>query len=824
MTPTEALKVNAAAPRAGIFLCECGREIAPRVDLAALGQKLAGTPGVEHVESLPFSCLAPGLSQITKAVAQKGLNRLIIAGCENRILLKKFAEALEGLGVEEGQIELVNLRDHVARVHSGAPGDLAAKGAKLIGASLAWLAALEPAARLSISFREPVLVLGGGISAYGAAQELAHQGVATVLARHQDLEGEWLRVPLVYPGEYQAYDRVLKIMEEVEASPLVEKVEVGDLLEVSGRFGDYTVTFAALEGDEPREFSAGAIIAALDWELVHQLPELGHDGERVICQLEMDELLRQGQPPGGRVVFWIDDLEAKQSFGAHLSLKGAWHLAWELKEQSPGAQAAILYDSSIEVSAEAIDRTKARQLGVSLIPYDGRVRPTVRSDYLSFNRATDRVEEDLAWDLLVLSPRRRPGEETLKIAKILGLEVKEEEFLERSPQMVRPDHVVLDEKLMVGSACQPCDLRGALSQGRRVANKTAALVHQAQAGKLFSPRVISLVDQEKCSVCTLCREICDCLAIQPVSGPVEGLGRDVPRMVDPMLCSGEGTCAASCPELALTLQNCTLAQHEARVTALARSLAPEEVMGFGCQWSGAAAADQAGLRRLAVQRHFYLLPVRCLGQIDPIVMGRAFLEGANGLLLIGCNPEECHHSYGIDHTWSRVWVLKKLLDLCGIERERLALAHSDITKPDQYVTTVTSFMQTMARLGPIPRDKDRHSKLEALYQALHGYRVRWALGVSLRRPWETNYPMHMPNPSAYDRTLSEILTEEFFRARVTNLLKKRGKSLVLADLADSLQVPEEEAYEYLKDMGHEGLISIVFINRTSYYGLPFGPQ
>ncbi|MDD2903188.1 MAG: hydrogenase iron-sulfur subunit [Syntrophales bacterium] len=824
MTPRQVLKEGAPESRVGVFLCECGDQIAPRVDLAGLGKKLAGTPGVEHVESLPFSCLGPGLAQIRQTVAQKGLNRLIVAGCENRILLKKFEQALEALGLEEGQIELVNLRDHVARVHSGTPGDLAAKGAKLIGASQAWLAALEPAPPLPIEFKEPVIILGGGISAYGAAQELAHQGVATILARHHDLEGEWQRAPLVYPGEYQTYDRLLRTMEEVEASPLVQKEEVGDLLEVSGRFGDYTVTFAAREGEETQAFQAGAIIAALDWEMIHQLPELGHDGERIICHLELDELLRQGHPPKGRVIFWIDDLEAKQSFGAHLSLKGAWHLAWELKEQSPETQAAILYDSSIDVPADAVDRAKARQLGIALIPYDGRVRPTVRTDYLSFNRAADRVEQDLAWDLLVLSPRRRPGEDTLKVAKILGLEVKEEEFLERSPQMVRPDHVVLDEKLMVGSACLPCDLRGALSQGRRVAGKTAALVNRAKAGKLFSPRVISLMDQEKCSVCTLCREICDCLAIQPVSGPVEGLGKDVPRMVDPMLCTGEGTCAASCPELALTLQNCTLAQHEARVTALARSLAPDEVMGFGCQWSGAAAADQAGLRGLSYSRGFYLLPVRCLGQIDPIVMGRAFLEGANGLLLIGCNPEECYHSYGIDHTWSRVWVLKKLLDLCGIERERVALAHSDITRPDQYVTTVESFLQTMGRLGPIERSEDRQSKLQALYDALHGYRVRWALGVSLRRPWETNYPMHMPNPTAYDRTLTEILNEEFFRARVAHLLKQRGKSLVLADLAQALQVPEEEAYEYLKDMGHEGLISIVFINRTSYYGLPFGPQ
>jgi heterodisulfide reductase subunit A2 len=493
-------------------------------------------------------------------------------------------------------------------------------------------------------------------------------------------------------------------MDEVEASPRIQKAKVGELKEVSGRFGDYTVTFFSADKQEFQVLKGGAIIAALDWEISHQLPEWGHDGDRVICHLEMNDLLRQGAPLKGPVVFWLNDLMAGQPFGVQLSLKSAWHMAEYLQEIHPACQTAILYDRAVAIPQGTIDRVEARQLGISLISYEGSVRPTIKRDSISFNRAADHTEQELDWDLLVLSPRRGPGAHALETAKILGLEVKEEEFLERYPQMVRPDQVVLDEKLMVGSACQPCDLRGALNQGRRVADKTAALIQQAQAGELYAPTVISLVDEDKCSVCTLCREICDCLAIQPVSGPVAGLGHNVPRVVDPMLCTGEGTCVASCPEMALTLTNCTLAQHEARVTALAQSLGLDEVMGFGCQWSGAASADQAGLRGLTYSDRFYLLPVRCLGQIDPVVMGRAFLEGANGLLLIGCNPEECHHSYGLDHTWSRVWVLKKLLALCGLERERIALAHSDITQPEEYINTVESFLKTMDRFGPIQRD------------------------------------------------------------------------------------------------------------------------
>ena len=91
--------------------------------------------------------------------------------------------------MEDEQIDLVNLRDHVARVHR-ATAELARKGAKLILASQAWLETLKPAPRLRIDYRGPVLVLGGGIAGYGAAQELAEQGVETVLALNRDQEEE----------------------------------------------------------------------------------------------------------------------------------------------------------------------------------------------------------------------------------------------------------------------------------------------------------------------------------------------------------------------------------------------------------------------------------------------------------------------------------------------------------------------------------------------------------------------------------------------------------------------------------------------------------
>ena len=173
MNQSPAVKESQPSPQLGVFLCECGSRIVPKVDPALLAELLDGPPGIAHVETLPFSCLRPGLERIKEVVAAKGLNRLIVAGCESRILHKKFEQALEALGLAETQIDMVNLRDHVAQVHSATPAELAQKGAKLIRASQAWLETLEPAPRLRIDYQGPVMVLGGGVAAYSAAQELA---------------------------------------------------------------------------------------------------------------------------------------------------------------------------------------------------------------------------------------------------------------------------------------------------------------------------------------------------------------------------------------------------------------------------------------------------------------------------------------------------------------------------------------------------------------------------------------------------------------------------------------------------------------------------
>jgi len=805
-----------ANSKIGVFLCQCGSRIEPKVDLEELKALVAQDPKVAYVTVEPFPCLTPGLEKLRETVESKGLDRLVVAGCEARVLLPKFEKELAGVGLEQGQIDMVNLRDHVAQVHDLSPSGLAQKGAKLIASAVAGLAALKTAPKEKVEFHSPVMILGGGIASYAAAQELIRRDIDCVMALQTDVYWDELRMLHEhYPGERHYYDRLEKIMQEVDESSLVRRVTVGDVVSVLGRTGEFQVTFSSYENKPPKIFEAGAIIACLDGQMLNQGSDFGHDGRTVLCHTEMEELLWTQGVPQGRVVFWINDHEGGHSEFTYLSARAAWSMARYLRENSGGVEVSLLHRHEMPIPLSAGERKLSRQLNITWLPYEGGFRPTVQSGYVTYCAPEDHIEYELPYDKLILSPRRSVGIEVTRVARVLGLETREGQFLEHKQSRVRPEQQGREETFLAGSARYPCDLHEALRQGRRAAIKTADIVAKARAGELYAPRMVCQVDEQKCIGCGLCKELCDCGGIEPV----EGQGGNIPRHVDPMVCTGGATCAAACPYHAIDLQNNTTAQREARVAALAGRLTNGEIMAFACAWGGLAAADNAGVKGLTYDPRVYILGVGCIGQLDPSVLARAFLEGSNGLLLIGCPPEECHHSYGLDHTWSRVNLVKKLLGLSGFDRRRIALAHADLNLPEQYINTVESFANLINQLGPIVRTPENLEKLSGIYDTVNNPRVRWVLGASLRRPWEDVYPGNQRSAMAYDKDLMGVVREEFLKARLTRKLKEEKRPLPLSELAASLQEDNQKMMESLREMVAEGAISRQHKDGVAHYSL-----
>jgi len=801
----------------GVFLCQCGNKIAPLVDLEALKERISADAKVTHCEIMPYPCTAPGMAQVTKAIADNDLNRMIIAGCEGRLMIKKLTAAFEPMGFHKEQIDMVNLRGHVAAVSNMSPQDNAHKGAKLITAAVAEMTALAPTLQSLAKIDGPVMILGGGVASFAAAKSLMDKGVDFIMAATViDPDTVINHVHESYPGERASYARLHRMIKEVVESGRGTFLTDLNLTALSGVTGDYTLTFVHPEKHTEHKFKAGAVIACIDAELSPPGPEFGYDGQSVLTQSEMESYIQSKGAPKGSTVFWINDYELGTPDLAQLSARSAWAMARHIRACAPASQVILLYNQQMAVPLTAAERAINRKAGIHWIPYDPAVRPSVQDGYLTFCNLSDHVEHELRWDYCVLSPQRGLGGPGYQVAKILGLVHKAGRFLTGHHAKVRPEMVGREETYLAGSARYPCDIQEALSQGRRAGKKTLQMMEKSRAGELYVPRVVCVVDPEKCIGCGQCQELCDCGGI----GVVEGTSGGLPRVVDPMVCTGGGTCAAACPYHALVLQNNTNDQREARVAALSRQMGPDQVVAFACAWGGLPAADIAGEKGMAYDPRVHILGVPCVGQLDPCVMARALLEGAPGLILVGCLPEECHHSYGVDHAWTRVNAIKKLLSLCGFDRRRIALAHADLNRPKEFIRTIESFTKNIAAMGPIEKSPENMSKLQSLYDMIkYNTRVRHLISASLRRPWEEHYRGEQVHALDYDRDFSSVVAEEFLQQRLQQYLKAQKGPSRLDEIASRLHEDEHRVVAGLWELVNSGMVAYQYKDRMPLYSL-----
>lgn len=126
------------------------------------------------------------------------------------------------------------------------------------------------------------------------------------------------------------------------------------------------------------------------------------------------------------------------------------------------------------------------------------------------------------------------------------------------------------------------------------------------------------------------------------------------------------------------------------------------IIGFLCNWCSYAGADLAGTSRIAYPANIRIIRVPCSGRVDPLVVVKSFQHGADGVLIAGCHPGECHYAEGNYYARRRFALLRPFLDYLGIERERLRVEWVSASEGKRFSQVVSSFTEELAKLGPRP--------------------------------------------------------------------------------------------------------------------------
>ena len=125
------------------------------------------------------------------------------------------------------------------------------------------------------------------------------------------------------------------------------------------------------------------------------------------------------------------------------------------------------------------------------------------------------------------------------------------------------------------------------------------------------------------------------------------------------------------------------------------------IVAFFCNWCTYLAADLAGTTRMKYAPNVRVVRVMCSGRIDPQFVLDAFAKGADGVLIGGCHPGDCHYESGNYKTLRRYHLLRRVLHELGIEDERFRLEWISASEAEPLKTVVNSMVESIRKLGPL---------------------------------------------------------------------------------------------------------------------------
>ena len=175
--------------RVGVFVCDCGTNIAGSVDTADVTEYAKDLPDVVCVVRNKYTCGEPGQNEIKKAIREHNLNRVVVASCSPRMHEPTFRACVEDAGLNPYLMEMANLREHCSWVHADDKSGATSKARDLVASAVNRARLLEEQEGMRLPVTDAAMVIGGGIAGMQAALDLADAGHQVCLVEKEPTIG-----------------------------------------------------------------------------------------------------------------------------------------------------------------------------------------------------------------------------------------------------------------------------------------------------------------------------------------------------------------------------------------------------------------------------------------------------------------------------------------------------------------------------------------------------------------------------------------------------------------------------------------------------------
>ena len=466
--------------------------------------------------------------------------------------------------------------------------------------------------------------------------------------------------------------------------------------------------------DEEITETVGTIVVATGMETYDptEMDEYGYTRfENVLTSLEFERLVNAGGPTKGEIVRPTDRKMPKsigfiQCVGSRSAGKGSAHCSnvccmntikstLVLKEHCPDMDVKVFYIDIRAFGKGFEDLYKrSRRLGVHYLrglpgtveeTPDGGLRVAVE------NTALGKIEF-FNLDMLVLAVGMNPSDSTRTLQEMLGLQLTSDGFFLEAHPKLQPVDAATRGVFYAGCAEGPKDIKESVTQASAAAARAIRLMHK---GEILTDPITSEVIAEKCKSCGKCAEVC------PYNAITVDVKKKTPAIVNTAACAGCGTCAAECAFDAILMNHFTDRQILDQMDALLIEKPAEKILAFACNWCTYPAADLAGTSRMTQQPNVRLVRMMCTGMVDPKYVIKSLLSGADGVLISGCHPGDCHYQNGNYKARRRVKLLNEILSQFGIDNRRVRLTWVGASEGQEFAATVNNFINELRELGPL---------------------------------------------------------------------------------------------------------------------------